>query len=293
MELDYVEIYFGFRLDRELSDPYLLFSCRTRFDAAFRHALGCLRGDCTGCAKQARCPYPAQLGQEISSDPEKVKRHQKPPLPFAFRFPLIPPAPNRGAGLECSLALFGAARQQLPLYLAAVRRLLEGVGASLVRIEARSQGGGRTPLPPGECRDRQVALPVLNPFEAERGPLAADRIALAFDTPVKLVQQGRPLKEIEFSQLARGLMRRVSAVVSYHGGAELPLDYRWLAEQSGAIRTVSADWSYRQWGGKLSGMVGSVRFEGELEPFHLLLTLGEVTGLGKGAGFGLGRFRLI
>lgn len=287
MELHHVRLFFSFKLHRDVADPYLLFTCRADFEACFRRALACRRLDCAGCLLGAGCPYPANFGQNLARDPEAVRRHQKPPLPFAFRFPLFPPAPNRGLTLECALTLMGSAAQYADRYIEAVRLLLAGFSADLVGVEAECPGGGRAAVAQG----REPALPLLSALDpTETGPLAPDRVAIRLLAPLKLVHEGRLLKAFTFSQFTRTLMRRVSSLAYYYEGAEPPLDYRWLSRQSAAVEISFSDCRQVSWQGRPAGIAGSAGFRGDLEPFHLLLQLGQATQLGKGAAFGFGRY---
>lgn len=289
MELHYVRLFFTFTLNADISDPYALFACRSDFDAAFRKTLSCRRLDCAGCPSSGSCPYPANFGQAIARDPEAVRRHQKPPLPFVFRFPILPPAPNRGRTLECALTLIGSAAQQAYRYIEAVGLLLEGMHAVRVGVEAESPGGGRAPVAAGEHPALHL-LSGLDPTSA--GPLAPDRAAVRLVTPLKLVHEGRLLKHFTFSHFARALMRRVSSLAYHYEGAEPPLDYRWLSQCSEAVETFSSDCRLVSRGGRPAGIVGTACFRGDLEPFHLLLQLGLATQLGKGASFGFGSYRI-
>jgi hypothetical protein len=289
VELHYVKLFFTFTLNADLSDRYALFACRPDFDAAFRKALSCRRLDCTGCPSSVSCPYPANFGQKIARDPEAVRRHQKPPLPFVFQFPILPPAPNRGRTLECALTLLGSAVQEARCYIAAVGLLLEGMHAVKVRVEAECPGGGRAPVAAGE----HPALPILSALDPTLpGPLAPDRVVVCLVTPLKLMHEGRLLKRFTFSQFARALMRRVSSLAYYYEGAEPPLDYRWLSLCSEAVETIFSDCRFVSWGGRPAGIIGTACFRGDLEPFHLLLQLGLATQLGKGASFGFGAYRI-
>lgn len=290
VELHYARLFFTFTLDANLADPYLLFSCRSDFDAAFRKAVSCRRPDCTGCLSSGSCPYPGNFGQKIARDPEAVKRHQKPPLPFVFRFPVLPPAPNHGRTLECALTLIGSAVQEAGCYIAAVRLLLERLPAVGVGVEAECPGGGRAAVSGGD----HPALPLLSALDpTDAGPLPPDSATICLLTPLKLMNEGRLLKQFTFSQFARALMRRVSSLAYHYEGAEPQLDYRWLSQGSEAIETVSYDCRFVSWGSRPAGIIGSASFRGDLEPFHLLLQLGLASQLGKGASFGFGSYRMV
>ena len=289
MELHYVRLFFSFTLNADLLDPYALFACRSDFDAAFRKSVSCRRLDCAGCLSSASCSYPANFGQIIARDPEAVRRHQKPPLPFVFQFPILPPAPNRGKTFECALTLMGSAVQQADCYIAAVGLLLEKMQASIVRVEAECPGGGRASVAAGALPE----LPLLGALDPTlSGPLAPGTLAITLNTPIKLMHDGRLLKSFTFSQFARALTRRVSSLAYYYEGAEPPLDYRWLSQCSEAVEKGSSECRFVSWSGRPAGIIGTTRFQGDLEPFHLLLQLGQATQLGKGASFGFGSFRI-
>ena len=289
MELHYARLLFSFKLVTDLHDPHALFASRSEFEAAFRRALSCRRLACDGCRSGENCPYPATFGQEIARDPEAVKRHQKPPLPFIFEFPLLPLPPNRGGTFELALNLIGSAVQHVSSYLAAVEFLIEAKQGELLGIEAESPGGGRTEVVSAAC----PALPILSPLDPTMaGPLSTETVVLCFVTPLKLVHEGRLLKSFTFSHLARSLMRRISSLAYHYEGAEPPLDYRWLSLCSESIETVDSNCRFVSWGGRPAGLVGTIRFGGDLEPFHLLLQSGLATHLGKGASFGFGAYRI-
>ena len=289
MELHYVRLFFTFTLKADCTDPHALFACRSDFEAAFCKALSCRRLDCAGCLSCANCSYPTNFGQRIARDPEAVRRHQKPPLPFVFQFPMLTTSPNRGSLVECALTLMGCAVQDAGRYVAAVGLLLEALPAVLNRVEAECPGGGRAPVAGGD----NPALPILSALDpSAAGPLPADRVAIRLLSPLKLMHDGRLLKRFTFSQFARTLMRRVSSLAYYYEGAEPELDYRWLSQRSDAVETVFSDCRFVSWNGRPAGIVGTAHFGGDLEPFHLLLQLGLATQLGKGASFGFGRYRI-
>lgn len=290
MELHYARLLFSFKLTADLHAPHALFASRSEFEAAFRRALSCRRLACDGCRSGENCPYPATFGQEIARDPEAVKRHQKPPLPFIFEFPLLPPPPNRGKSFQVALNLIGSAVQHVSSYIAAVALLIEAGQGELLRVEAESPGGGRTEVGAAPC----PALPILSPLDPTLGgPLSTETVALSFVTPLKLVHEGRQLKSFTFSHLARSLMRRISSLAYHYEGAEPPLDYRWLSLCSESIETADSDCRFVSWGGRPAGITGTIRFSGDLEPFHLLLQSGVATHLGKGASFGYGAYRIL
>lgn len=289
MELHYVRLWLSFTVREDIPDPYAFFATRAEFETAYRKALSCNRGDCLGCPSCATCAFPATFSQHVAADPEAVRRHQKPPLPFIFRFPVLPSPPNRGAACEIALTLVGSAIQHLHCYVAAVRFLVEAKRGTLLRVEAESPGGARTAVAGAD----HPALPVLGSLDpALAGPLSTEHVTLQLLTPLKLVQDGRLLKTFTFANFARTLMRRVSSLAYHYEGAEPALDYRWLSRCSEAVVTLQSDCRFVSWNGRPAGIVGTASFQGDLEPFHLLLQFGTATHLGKGASFGFGAYKI-
>ncbi len=289
VELHYARLLFSFTLKNDVSDPHAFFATRSEFEDAYRRSLSCRRGECTGCGSGRGCSYPAAFGQVIAKDPEAVRRHQKPPLPFVFQFPVLSPVPNRGRTFELGLNLIGSAVQNVFCYIRAVEQLIEMKKGALVAIEAESPGGTRTPVKAGD----HPALPLLSGLEpASTGPLSTETVSISLLTPLKLMHEGRLLKIFTFSQFARCLMRRVSSLSYHYEGAEPSLDYRWLSQSSASVVTLESDCRFASWSGRPAGIVGTARFHGDLEPFHLLLQLGMATHLGKGASFGFGAYRV-
>lgn len=299
VDFNFVQLVVTLRLEAEISDACALFGIRADFEAAFRRAAtcpGCMAG---GARHVSPCPYQQTFAQAVSTDPAAVRRYQKPPLPFVFAPPLLPPPPNRGTSVELGLILTGSAITHIPVYLAALRSLFQPglpgrrLQASLLDVATIDYHGNRTVIMAadgGESLDRLVCLSAGGLLETACFP--TDRISLTFTTPLRLMQDGKPVREPAFSPLLRGLLRRVSAMAYYYGGIELEADYPWLASSSRLIETVASDCRWVEWSPRLGGLIGSATFAGDLTDFHYFLLLGEYLQVGKGAAFGLGHYRI-
>ncbi|MCL6450887.1 MAG: CRISPR system precrRNA processing endoribonuclease RAMP protein Cas6 [Acetobacteraceae bacterium] len=108
----------------------------------------------------------------------------------------------------------------------------------------------------------------------------------------------RPL----FHVLLRNILRRVSALLYFHHGQRLDLDFRGLLERAQAVELAEDHTRWEDWERystrqgsrmKLGGIVGSATYRGELEEFVPYLVAGSYLHVGKGATFGLGRYRLV
>ena len=123
-------------------------------------------------------------------------------------------------------------------------------------------------------------------------------ITIEILTPMRLMQQGRPLREITFSSLARALFRRVSSLTYYYEGVEMGYDFKWLSEQSKDIETLESSFAWTKLKGdcggtRLSGVTGRATFSGNLDDFQIFLLLGQYLNIGKGATFGLGQYMIV
>lgn len=80
------------------------------------------------------------------------------------------------------------------------------------------------------------------------------------------------------------------------------MDYRDWIGRAGRVQTVESQLHWHDWERyshrqktrmQLGGVMGQVSYAGELGPFLPLLALGADLHVGKGTGFGLGRYEII
>jgi hypothetical protein len=122
--------------------------------------------------------------------------------------------------------------------------------------------------------------------------LSADELSLTFVTPLRIIKDGRPLRELSFSALLMPLLRRMSAIAFYYCYLDLDLDYKWLSRQSQEIGSNSNGLSWVELDRNLSGITGSGTWTGNMTEFQRILLFGEYLHAGKGAAYGLGRYHL-
>ena len=124
---------------------------------------------------------------------------------------------------------------------------------------------------------------------------------LIFLTPTRLKFDGKLSPDLEFHILFRNLLRRISLLSYFHCGKELDLDFKGLIESSKNVKVKKENLSWFDWERysnrqetkmKMGGFVGSISFEGDLEPFLPFLLLGEHIHVGKGTSFGLGKYEV-
>jgi len=294
MSTPFVQIHLTLEHPGTRLPPHALFAIKQLFPAAFRRATGCLTND-GGCNGSPGCPCRTLFDQNLTTDPSALRRYQKPPLPFAFRFPLLPEKSAPRTLVELSLVIAGEAISHLDLFLEAVRDLAgssEKMGRwQAVRIEAASEDGSRI-LVPSEGVGREFAnLPLLSFDELfSRSCAPCHSVTIDFLTPLRVLHKGVPLREIPFSAVAGALFRRVSSLAYYYGGEELSHDFKWLAERGREIACSRSGLNWINRGGGLQGIEGSATFCGELAEFIPFLELGSRFNIGKGAAYGMGSY---
>ncbi|MFH0946525.1 MAG: CRISPR system precrRNA processing endoribonuclease RAMP protein Cas6 [Planctomycetota bacterium] len=153
--------------------------------------------------------------------------------------------------------------------------------------------------PPALVRSHQEAVcPVSSCLPAP----GLERLELRFDTPLRLLRNGRLEEEVPFHVLVRALLRRASSLLEFHEGIDLDLDFKGLIEEAERVEQIRSDltrtdrvrFSARQQRTmNLVGVRGSVAYSGQLDRFRPLLALGLALGVGKGTTFGLGRMRML
>ncbi|HET6420281.1 MAG TPA: CRISPR system precrRNA processing endoribonuclease RAMP protein Cas6 [Geobacteraceae bacterium] len=304
MDIVFAKLIFTLALADDITDRYALFRTRNDFMSAFRK-IACLRNnECGNCPQRNVCSYQLTFSQTVSDDGSAAKRHQKPPLPFVFDFPVLPAAPNRGKEIEIGLVLAGTAINHVQDYIAATLLMFDPsptdskVAGIVTMAESATVTG---------CRNRimeksgAVALDGISTISlrdiAETQDLNPGRIRLTITTPMRLLHDGNPVGQLTFPLFIRPLLRRISSLAYYYYGGGLEVDYKWLSSLSESIVTAEYGFHADAWleenrGERFHGLAGTGVFEGAISDFHFFLLLGEYFHVGKGASFGLGRYRI-
>ncbi len=131
------------------------------------------------------------------------------------------------------------------------------------------------------------------------------RLTLNFLTPTQIKynptgEKGKSqiVREPEFHHIAKRLRDRIDALAVYYCDGPLNIDYKGFGERAEKVRTISRElhWceqSRRSRQGHqhdLSGFVGKITFEGDLQEYLPFLILGQYLHVGENAVFGSGRY---
>jgi hypothetical protein len=298
VDLSFVQLVFEVESNNPDLHAAFFYQALRRFDIYFRQSC-CRYGSktCQACSAPSACPYLDVFSQKLSADPDVVRRHQKPPLPFAFK---IRQLPDNGSCLEICLVVVGNAVNHLPVFIAAVHEMTEstyekchGVSADIIGSYCLDYQSVRHELETSS--NDPLNLILLSCLEIMNNTADSVDISLILESPLRLVSAGSVLHTMNFSAFLRSQLRRCSSLFAYYGDGELDIDYSGLSAAaihvnclSDGIKYVQPFWSQRP---ICAGLTGLSVFGGVSSGILPLLTLGSYLNAGKGASFGMGAYR--
>jgi hypothetical protein len=282
---------------------------RGAFGGAFRRVACTMRDtDCEECLLRRNCAYPTVF--ETKEEDERTEAAR----PFVIEPPLEGEqdfAP--GEAFAAGLALFGRALETLPYFLVSFRELgRRGLGAGRGKCELTEltavhpfTGARAAVYTHADQRVRDVNL---RSTAAEAARAAADRptdrLTVNFLTFTRLKYLGHFVDRVEFPVLISRLLGRVEALTDPPSEPAPWLagrSARELIHRAKEVQVEDHPACWQEWTRyssrqdtrmKMGGVVGRVTYAGDLAPFLPLLVLGQFTHVGKGAVFGLGKYRI-
>jgi hypothetical protein len=266
------------------------------FDKYFKR-VSCSQNDfsCHICIEQAEyCPYLSVFGQVLSTDPDVVRRHQKPPLPFAFK---IIETEQTTECIELGLVIAGKAIHHVSLFQSAVKLMIasvtenKGVDATVSGTWCLDYQGGRH-----ELNAASYQLILFSSLEIIQATQHSKSVKIYLDSPLRLLCGGSIAHAFDFALLLRSQLRRCSSFFAHFGEGELELDYVFLSQEADKVTSpgnvfnfAKPDWAERS---RLFGILGEGEFIGLADGMFPLLMLGSYLNAGKGAAYGLGAYRI-
>ncbi|MCS7167195.1 MAG: CRISPR system precrRNA processing endoribonuclease RAMP protein Cas6 [Gemmatales bacterium] len=295
-------------------------------------------GDCGRCRYVRNCGYGCLFESRPVPGATKLRNFEQLPRPYLLTFPnghqrrnsWLPPETEEeiadenaslgrtfreGDWFECEVILIGRAALWFPLLPLAFTRLgRRGLGPERGKFRVAEV---RAVCLSGENRGRKYPLvyhwryglcgndlfittgqEILNQWEE-----APRRVTIHFETPTRLEHGEEVCEEITFTDLIRGLLRRLSSLCYFHCGFELQLDYRRLVEESRLVEMTAKEFSWQDQARfstrqsqriLLGGVVGHATYEAPcremMATFFPLLAIGQYVHVGKGTVMGLGKF---
>lgn len=284
---------------------------RGGFGNAFKSIVCVSKGkECSDCILKDRCVYTYIFETPPPADTEVMRLYEKAPHPFI----LEPPMETRqqyGPGDELSfhVILIGRAINYLPYFIYTFDVLgQKGIGRGRGKFTLKSVAAdekGIEKIIYESVRNTVQSFPTntLSFEQSSDDSTSQQTVTLEFLTPTRIVYKGKLLDNLQFHILIRGLLRRISLLGYFHcGSAPDSIDFRKLIEQAREVKVKHSRLSWYDWQRysarqdtmmKLGGFVDSITFEGKLSEFMPCLLAGEILHVGKGTGFGLGKYKII
>jgi hypothetical protein len=212
-----------------------------------------------------------------------------------FTFPSLHDLTDKTTEIECGLVVIGHAIPCLDMLLDGFKAILLPLAAELLLVGTRDYQGNLHSM--GEVRGRNLPdnLVVLSSIDLMENRIWPDTtLHVQLLSPIRLFGDGHLLRTIDFSRFAKSLLRRVSSLAYYYGSYEFACDYKELSRQADSV--VCTDYHFidaidRK--GRIAGLMGHGRFQGDFSGLLPFLTAGLYVHAGKGSSFGMGAYELL
>lgn len=296
MNLDFVRIECDIAADIPVQLTAALSDSLCCFEAQFKAA--CCRTAhelCSACGECVGCPYRSVFAQQLSADPEIVRLHQKPSLPFTL---YVRPAENSCVTSTLGMVVIGSAIYHIEKFHTALLRMIENCIRSLlppdnvtVRIYSLDYSGLRHEIFHAAPLSESVIL--LSARHVLQNTMHSEQVRLIFLSPLRLVSNGSIAHGFDFAMFFRSQLRRCSSLCAYYGTEALDLDFAHLSRAAQNVAVLEDGMLYthppRSAGtNNRAGLTGTVECTGLIEPMYSLLLLGSYFNAGKGAALGSG-----
>ena len=313
--------------------PYKGSTFRGGFGYIFKKIVCVNKGqDCQDCLLREKCLYISIFETPPPEGTQIMRKYTSIPRPFVIEPPLDSKREySQGEKLNFSLILIGKAIQYLPYFIFTFQELgKKGIGKgrrkyNLEKVDSLGLTQKSTIYKAEDnlLRDSyhlitsndlekvhshlsqgRLALKSSTPFDFPSSSLSQNRLTLKFITPTRIKYEGRLTKDPEFHILMRNLLRRISLLSYFHCDEEFKKEeIRLLIDKAKKIKIENQNLKWYDWERyssrqdrrmKLGGFVGEITYKREnLKEFLPCILLGSFTHVGKGATFGLGKYKIV
>jgi hypothetical protein len=299
VDLDLVRIECEFISDSSAQLTAALFDALRNFESEFKiFCCPILQESCISCCESITCPYRIVFEQQLSSDPEIVRLHQKPSLPFSLYINVNDE--NRTSSYTVGMVVIGSAVNHIGCFHTALIRMIVACLHTILPPDKYSlhsysldYHGARYEITPASINESVI---LLSGQHILKNTPHSESVILSLKSPLRLLSNGSIAHKFDFASFFRSQLRRCSSLCAYYGTGELDLDFALLSESVQRVAVfdekivyTQPDWSTHP---KRAGLIGTVECAGLVEPMHSLLLLGSYFNAGKGATFGSGFYQL-
>lgn len=261
----------------------------------------CSCGDelCEKCFNNQSCPYSIAFHHIESNEKGSFSGVTTPPNPFVL-YPMDKKSLYKPEDkLTFMMTLFGGGIGYVHHYIMAwdmVNRFGLGKGKARVSLDSISSLSGEIIADGGKLHPK-----ALNPQDFSEEVQPVRRLTLHINTPMRLVQDGKPTSEITFKLILKNILRRAALLSEFYMGKPLDADITFLLSKADDIRLTEDKiyWEHRQRFSSrqqkkltIGGFTGTLTFEGILDEFISWMKLGSIIHVGKGCTLGLGHYEI-
>lgn len=282
---------------------------RGGFGNAFKRVVCALKKkECKECLLRPKCVYAYifETSPPMDADVMNMKKYESIPHPFIIEPPLETDRVYKsGEKASFNLVLLGRAIDYLPYFIFTFDELgRSGIGKGrgryrLLEVTADS----KTVYSSDDKTIRNSDSDDLNiPEDFDSGSGPERLITLRFLTPARIQYRRDLVVDLEFHILIRSLLRRLCLLNYFHcEKRELTWNHKRLINKAEKVTIEDRSlkwWDWKRYSArqgvrmKMGGLVGSITYRGNLEPFLSVLKAGEVLHVGKGTSFGLGKYEI-
>jgi len=311
-KLEMASFCFTLRADNDAQlPPYLGSTLRGAMGKAFRSGACMTKAqNCQGCMFASQCAYAyifETSREQVDGEKKKVASLYI-PHPFVLE-PTLGDKTHylKGDTLQFKVVLIGKGIQFLPFFIAAFGQAgIEGLGAGrhrfhLVSVEQQSE---EEKVSLWDGGNQMLTQPITRIFSNGQTGETVNDITLDLQTPLRIVDGGRLSADLSFNLLMRSIFRRLDILGKIHGQGALQIPYRDYLSRADEVKMWKEetqlnwqDWerySNRQkCSMKMGGLCGRLSYKGDLSIFMPYLRMAQVSHVGKGTVFGLGKIAIL
>ncbi len=300
-KLSYISLLIAYRSPKNIELPVFQGSTiRGVFGKALKSAFCVMHHrDCEKCLVKDSCGYFDIFESIDGKSSLKLKGMEKKPHPYI----LIPPEKNiylKDEIFYFRMTLLGNDLNRIPYLLYAFEKMGNlGFGKSREKLElfmVKDGVSGKVIMENGVYYKENLSLNQLHRLNEREGDYLSNSLLLRWMTPVKLVRDGKVVRQLDSVNFQRAIYRRFTMVHRIYG----ILDESDLEDLS-LLEIVPLDSNFKEWNRysnrqkrkvKMEGISGMLRvFPKTRKNLELLTTL-RILHLGKATAFGLGRYKL-
>jgi CRISPR-associated endoribonuclease Cas6 len=131
----------------------------------------------------------------------------------------------------------------------------------------------------------------------------AEELKLNFFSPTYIQIEGQSVEDFHFHEMIDNMIRKYRSLMLFHHHVETNKeDFEDLLEAAIDVEKISSSVSWKSYDRYstrqqrdifLNGVIGEMKFKGDVTPFLPILFLGSYIHLGKNSAFGLGQYKIL